>query len=52
MSIAGAFFGVQSSERHAADFKSRSALSYIIAGVIGVVLFVVSLMLLVSWVLN
>ncbi|WKE65278.1 DUF2970 domain-containing protein [Gallaecimonas kandeliae] len=52
LSVAGALFGVQSSSRHATDLESRSALSYIIAGVVGIALFVIALLLVVNWVLH
>ncbi|WP_341502231.1 DUF2970 domain-containing protein [Gallaecimonas sp. GXIMD4217] len=51
LSVAGALFGVQSSARHSQDFQSSSALPYILAGIIGVVTFVVGLMLVVKLVL-
>ena len=41
--------GVQSQENYESDFAERSALPYIITGIVMVVLFVVSLIVLVNF---
>ncbi len=49
--VAGAFIGVQSEQQRQQDFNSSGPLPYIVVGVLMTVLFVLSLLLLVSWVL-
>ncbi len=49
--VAGAFIGVQSEQQRQQDFNSSGPLPYIVAGVLMTLLFVISLLLLVSWVL-
>lgn len=52
MSTIAAAFGVQSSKNRERDFSHGSLSTYIIAGVIFTVLFVISITLLVKWVLR
>ena len=50
--VLGAFAGVQSEQQRQQDFSAGSPLPYIITGVIFTLLFVVTLLLVVSWVLS
>ncbi|WP_371133458.1 DUF2970 domain-containing protein [Rheinheimera sp.] len=50
--VLGAFAGVQSEQQRQQDFAAGSPLPYIITGVIFTLLFVVTLLLVVSWVLS
>ncbi|MGP9800108.1 DUF2970 domain-containing protein [Rheinheimera sp. NSM] len=50
--VLGAFAGVQSEQQRQQDFAAGSPLPYIITGVIFTLLFVVALLLVVSWVLS
>ncbi|WP_420851424.1 DUF2970 domain-containing protein [Rheinheimera hassiensis] len=47
----GALVGVQSEQQRQQDFSASSPLPYIIVGIIVTLLFVVTLLLVVSWVL-
>lgn len=49
--VAGAMIGVQSEEQRRQDFNSQSPIPYIIAGVLFSLFFVLTLVLIVSWVL-
>lgn len=49
--VAGAMIGVQSEQQRRQDFNSQSPIPYIIAGVIFSLFFVLTLVLIVSWVL-
>lgn len=49
--VAGAMIGVQSEQQRRQDFNSPSPMPYIIAGVIFSLFFVLTLVLIVSWVL-
>ncbi|MGL4615586.1 MAG: DUF2970 domain-containing protein [Shewanella sp.] len=51
-STLAAFFGVQSDNQRQRDFRNRSPLPYIIMGILFAVLLVLSLMWIVSQVLN
>jgi hypothetical protein len=51
-SVAGAAIGVQSSKVRERDFKSGSPRRYVIAGIIGTLLFVVTMYLVVQAVLR
>ncbi|WP_111978625.1 DUF2970 domain-containing protein [Algibacillus agarilyticus] len=50
-SVLCALFGVQSDKKRQHDFQADSPWPYIVVGIIGVALFIVSLLLVVSWVL-
>ncbi|MEE2023412.1 MULTISPECIES: DUF2970 domain-containing protein [Alkalimonas] len=50
--VAGAFIGVQSEQQRQQDFAARSPLPYILVGVVMAVLFVITVLLVVSWVLR
>ena len=50
--VLGAMAGVQSEQQRQQDFSANSPLPYIIVGVIFTLLFVVTLLLVVSWVLS
>ena len=50
--VAGAFIGVQSEQQRQQDFNSQSPMPYIIAGVVMTVLFVATLVIIVSVVLS
>ncbi|WP_371316335.1 DUF2970 domain-containing protein [Shewanella sp. NIFS-20-20] len=52
MSAAAAFLGVQSEQQRQRDFSEQSPLPFIIAGVVLAVIFVASLMAIVSLVLS
>ena len=49
--VAWSFFGVRKSSDHEKDVSQLNPVHVIIAGVVGVVLFIVVLLLLVNWVL-
>ena len=50
-SVAASMFGVQSEQKRQDDFSShQSVLPFLIVGVVFVVLFVISLVLLVKWI--
>ncbi|BES71570.1 hypothetical protein RE428_25880 [Marinobacter nanhaiticus D15-8W] len=49
--LAGAF-GVQSDRRREEDFSSGSPLTYIVAGIVFVLVFVVTIALVVQWVIS
>lgn len=51
-SVVSAAFGVQSSANRERDFSGGSAASYIIAGIIFTVLFILVIVGVVRWVLN
>ena len=51
-SAMAAAFGVQSRKNHERDFQTKSIWPFIIAGVIFTALFLLSLVLIVSWVLR
>ena len=51
-STLGAAIGVQSKEIHQADFEQKSAIPYIIAGIIFTALFLGTLILIVSFVVD
>jgi hypothetical protein len=50
-SVAAAFFGVQNNQNREKDFSQGKLKHFIIAGVIGVIVFIVTLMIIVSLVL-
>ncbi|MDR6981688.1 cobalamin biosynthesis Mg chelatase CobN [Rheinheimera pacifica] len=50
--VLGALVGVQSEQQRQQDFSATSPLPYIVVGVIVTLLFVVTLLLVVSWVLS
>ncbi|MEE2001024.1 DUF2970 domain-containing protein [Alkalimonas sp. MEB108] len=50
--VAGAFIGVQSEQQRQQDFTAKSPLPYIIVGLVMALIFVVSVLLVVSWVLR
>ena len=50
-SVAAAFFGVQSDANRKRDFTQGKFVHFAIAGAIAVVLFILSLVLIVNWVL-
>ncbi len=50
--VAGALIGVQSEQQRQQDFNSSSPMPYIVVGVIVTVLFVLTLLLIVSTVLS
>ena len=50
--VLGAMAGVQSEQQRQQDFNASSPVPYIIAGVIFTLLFVVILLVVVSWVLQ
>ena len=50
--VVGAMVGVQSERQRQQDFNSSSPLPYIIVGIIATLLFVVTLILVVNWVLS
>ncbi|GAA4900692.1 DUF2970 domain-containing protein [Ferrimonas pelagia] len=50
-SILAALFGVQSEANRQHDFQQRSALPYLLTGLVALLLFVLSLVLVVRWVL-
>ncbi|KUM53154.1 hypothetical protein AR688_04315 [Rheinheimera sp. EpRS3] len=50
--VLGALVGVQSEQQRQQDFSASSPLPYIVVGVIVTLLFVVTLLLVVSWVLS
>jgi hypothetical protein len=50
--VAGALIGVQSEQQRQQDFNSSSPIPYIVVGIIVTVLFVVTLLLIVSTVLS
>jgi len=52
MSILGAAFGVQNSETQQRDFQQASPIAYIVGGIVFGVLFVVTLILLVKYILS
>ncbi|MBY6187819.1 DUF2970 domain-containing protein [Marinobacter hydrocarbonoclasticus] len=52
LSVLAAFFGVQSEANRQRDFTSHSPLPYILTGIIGVVLFVLTLIWIVNRVLS
>lgn len=49
--LAGAF-GVQSDRRREEDFSSGSPVTYIVAGIVFVLIFVVTIALVVQWVIS
>ena len=49
--VLGAMVGVQSERQRQQDFAASSPLPYIVVGIIFTLLFVVALLLVVSWVL-
>lgn len=49
--VAGAMIGVQSEQQRRQDFNAQSPIPYIIAGVLFSLFFVLTLVLIVSWVL-
>lgn len=49
--VLGAMVGVQSEQQRQQDFQSSSPIPYIVVGVIATLLFVVTLILVVNWVL-
>ncbi|WP_363322315.1 DUF2970 domain-containing protein [uncultured Ferrimonas sp.] len=51
MSVLAALFGVQTEANRQRDFARQSPLPFIVVGVVLIVLFVLSLMALVQWVL-
>ncbi|WP_394172109.1 DUF2970 domain-containing protein [Thalassotalea litorea] len=51
-SVIAAFFGVQSEKNRVQDFESGSALQFIIVGLIAVIVFVLSLVWVVTLVLD
>ncbi|PTB88668.1 DUF2970 domain-containing protein [Pseudidiomarina aestuarii] len=51
MSVLAALFGVQTEQNRQRDFANGNPAVYITVGVIFIVLFVVSLLLIVNWVL-
>ncbi|SDZ95533.1 DUF2970 domain-containing protein [Alkalimonas amylolytica] len=50
--VAGAFIGVQSEQQRQQDFNADSPMPYIVVGVIMALIFVVTVLLVVSWVLR
>ena len=50
--VAWSFFGVRRSKDHAQDVAKLNPVHVIIAGVIGAVIFVITLVLLVNWVIS
>lgn len=50
--VLGAMVGVQSEKQRQQDFSATSPTPYIVVGIIFTVLFVVTLLLVVSWVLS
>jgi len=51
-SVASSFIGVQNSQQHAEDFEEGKASTYIIAGIIGALLFVLVVFTVVNIVLS
>lgn len=51
ISVLAALFGVQTEENRQRDFAKGRPLVYIAVGIVFIVLFVVSLLLIVNWVL-
>lgn len=51
-SVVAAFFGVQSDDNRKRDFSQGKFLHFAIAGIITVIFFVLSLVLIVNWVLT
>ncbi len=49
--VAGAMIGVQSERQRQQDFTAKGPLPYIIVGIIFTLFFVLTLLLIVSWVL-
>lgn len=49
--VIGAMVGVQSEQQRQQDFQASSPIPYIVVGVIATLLFVVTLILVVNWVL-
>lgn len=52
LSVLAAGFGVQSQEALERDFNKGSALQFIIAGLVGTVIFIFAVYLLVVWVMS
>lgn len=52
LSILAAFFGVQSEANRRRDFADASPIPYIVTGIVGVVLFVLTLIWIVNQVLS
>jgi len=52
LSVMAAGFGVQSQDALERDFKKGSALQFIVAGLIGTLVFILGVYLLVQWVLS
>lgn len=50
--VLGAFAGVQSEAQRKQDFNATNPIPYLIAGVVMAVIFVVTVLLVVSWVLR
>ncbi|MDP4537293.1 DUF2970 domain-containing protein [Alkalimonas collagenimarina] len=50
--VLGAFIGVQSEQQRQQDFTTTNPLPYIIVGVVMAIMFVVAVVLVVSWVLR
>ncbi|MCC5826103.1 DUF2970 domain-containing protein [Alkalimonas sp.] len=50
--VAGAFIGVQSEQQRQQDFNANSPMPYIVVGVVMALIFVVTVLLVVSWVLR
>ncbi|WP_448553824.1 DUF2970 domain-containing protein [Thalassotalea montiporae] len=50
-SVGAAFFGVQSSTNHKQDFNKGKPLQFILVGLVAVILFVMSLVLAVTFVM-
>ena len=51
-SVLGAMFGVQSSKVHERDFSKGSPVAYIVVGIVITVLFVLTLVGVVRWVMS
>lgn len=50
--VLGAFLGVQSEQQRQQDFNASNPIPYIIVGLVMAVIFVVAVLLVVSWVLR
>lgn len=51
-SVLAAGFGVQSQEALERDFKKGSAVQFIVAGLVGTLLFILAVYLMVQWVMS
>ncbi len=51
-SVIAAIIGVQSDKNREVDFKHGSLPAYIIVGIIATLLFIVTIMVIVSWILS